>query len=180
MQFLNSPVLPAVSANQVYAGPTAGAAAAPAFRGLYALDLPPVLGAKVACNGTGYSAASGAYTPVPFPVTIFDSGGLHSNTVNNSRIIIPTGFGGKWSFAASALAASSTGNLPIIMGIATNGSYVAYTAVSAGNPGTITAFENVTAGTYIELLVQQSSGATVTMSAAGNLSPFLSAKYEGP
>ena len=168
------------SANLVLAGPTSGTAAAPTFRALSALDLAPVLGAKVVTGGANYTVANATYTSVPFAASVFDTGSLHSNVTNNSRITIPTGYGGKWLLGASAYAAWTAGSGNIIMGIAINGSYVAYTTVLAGGPGAITAFESIAAGSFVECLVYQTSGATVTMVSNGNLTPLLWAQYVGP
>jgi len=99
----------AKTANQVLAGPTTGAAAAPAFRALVATDIPAI------------SLSSGVTGTLPVA-----NGGTGVTTVSSGQLLIGTSAGG---FAASTLTAGS--NVTI-----TNGSGAITIAASSGaTPG---------------------------------------------
>jgi len=97
-----SPQFPAVTANEVYAGPSSGSAALPSFRSLVAADLPtiplsslaPIAADTVVANATGSSAPptavtlgstlafeGGSLSVAPFPATTLVGNAASSSAV---------------------------------------------------------------------------------------------------
>ena len=54
---------------------------------------------------------SGSDTTVNWDLELFDTNSMHDNVTNNSRVTVPTGYGGKWLLTASfSWAANNTGS----------------------------------------------------------------------
>lgn len=111
------------------------------------------------------SLTAGVDTAITFNSEYFDSDGLHSTSSNTSRITIPTGLGGKYLFAYSAVntAAGQTNytqstlrkNGTAIAEIKTLWSGLTYTAM------TQTVILDLVAGDYIELYILSDAAATI-------------------
>jgi len=133
--------------------------------------------------GTANQTISNATaTVIPFGAENFDSDNFHSTTVNNSRITIPTGKGGKYLVvAASYFIQNSTGFRQLR--ILKNGSNV---QINVAPSNTVTDVNNnvsyildLAAADYIELGVYQNSGGTLTLNNTNDNETFLSVSYQG-
>lgn len=112
---------------------------------------------------------------------LFDTDGYHSLTVNNSRLTVPAGLGGKYSIIAQAtFEGNATGTR--ILWITLNGVTIIArhlglaSAAIAAHMETTTIYE-LAAGDYVEMNVFQDSGAGRTLfgfASAPNHSPVLS------
>lgn len=130
--------------------------------------------AKVYHNTT-QTVANGTLTPLAFNAERFDAAGLHSTSVNTTRITaVKTGLylmGGGWEMDANA-----TGYRQI--GLRTNGtSMLALSTTDAVAGGDVTqmsisTINMMTAGDYIELTAQQTSGGTRTINATDFYTPI--------
>ncbi len=101
----------------------------------------------------------------------WDTDSIHSTSTNPSRLTVPSGLGGKYLIVATASwANNSTGWRDLR--IRANGSTDLATArvgTGTANPypiSTITTVEQLAAGTYVEVVVWQNSGAAIDVSSA--------------
>ncbi len=101
----------------------------------------------------------------------WDTDSIHSTVSNQSRLTVPSGLGGKYLIVASVpWANNSTGWRDLT--IRANGSTgLDSTRVGSGvaNPypiSTITTIQQLAAGTYVEVVVWQNSGAALDVSSA--------------
>jgi hypothetical protein len=118
------------------------------------------------------TVASGNTDVVSFNTEDYDTDTLHDNATNNSRITIPTGFGGYWLFIFHAgVDADATGHTRYVCSLRKN-------AAGASGSGTLLQATNVTghtlpqdgeastlvpltAGDYVEAFFQSTSEARV-------------------
>lgn len=108
-------------------------------------------------------------TAIDWDAEEFDAGGLHDTVTNNTRITIPTdGNTGVWLLSAAVLwEANNTGTRSVT--IRKNGATAIATSVDAGAPDyqTITVLVNSpAAGDYFEVVVEQSSGGALLVTAS--------------
>ena len=59
------------------------------------------VGCQATANGTTQSYTQWTRVAINFSTEAFDTNGFHDNSTNNSRITIPTGYGGKYLFYGS-------------------------------------------------------------------------------
>jgi hypothetical protein len=127
------------------------------------------------------SIANTTVTTVPFAGENFDSDNFHSTSVNNSRITIPTGKGGKYLVVAQGyFVANSTGfrqTRILKNGTAVQISVDAATSQDAQN--NISYILSLAAGDYIEMAVYQNSGGALTLANSNDNETFLSVSYQG-
>jgi hypothetical protein len=119
-------------------------------------------------------ATSGVSQALTFDSERFDNGGLHSTSADTSRLTAPTGglylIGGNvsWSTASGTgtrYAQIRLNGTTIIEEVATVGS----AAFAVGQAPSTT--YQLTAGWYVELVVQQTSGGALSVATNGNASP---------
>jgi hypothetical protein len=133
----------------------------------------PVWGAPtfVGCDlrkTANQTIANATTTKITFDSENFDTNGFHDNATNNTRITIPTGFGGKYLFSfISSFENNSVGFRSIIFYV--NG-VEAENISRLANSGTIfvsqsSLFLNLNAGDYVEFAVYQNSGSTISINA---------------
>ena len=120
-------------------------------------------------KSTNKTISTATWTKVDFDSENFDTNGFHDNATNNTRLTIPTGQGGYYLITWNALfAANNTGyratcitkNNAAVAGSSSNaigGIAVGYTPV--GQQFVL----NLTAGDYIEMQVEQTSGGNLTL-----------------
>lgn len=114
-------------------------------------------------HSTTQSLTSAVVTALNFNSEDLDIGGLHDPAVNNSRLTIPTGFGGVYLIIGKvAYAANATGVR--VARIHKNGALIDTEPIHAGTAsGTQVVMVNsilaLAAGDYIELVGYQDSGA---------------------
>lgn len=149
-------------------------------------------GATGAVGGSGNSCGvkqanatslpDGTTTAIVFDAEDYDVGAMHSTTVNPSRITIPGGGGGRYSFWGGVVMASATyGNCTILVrvngtdehqGMLNNTGGVGVFNYMALAPKVLT----LVAGDYVELCVNQSSGGA--RNALVNAATFFQCKQE--
>ena len=111
---------------------------------------------------------------VPLDAESFDSGGMHSNSTNNTRITVPTGLGGLWSMGWAIRWPAYTNNRALGL-IYVNGAADNIARTQDGNTGTAGSTRathmngsdiyELDAGDYIELRTYQDTGVTRTIAA---------------
>lgn len=123
-------------------------------------------------SATQSIASDAAHHALTFDSEEFDVDGLHSTSVNTSRITIPTGFDGKWWFNIAAMwAVNATGQR--LARFYKNGAAFGPPSYAVGN-GTYNVTNNfgalisVVATDYIEAFVFQDSGGPLAIGAAGS------------
>jgi len=134
----------------------AAPAAAASFKGVSLYD-----------TGSTQSISNATDTAVTFNAEGFDTDAFHSTSTNTSRVTIPAGMGGYYLVTCGSLwASNATGRRQTF--VLKNGAndVVAKAGTIAGSSAGIigsygSAVVNLTAGDYIELFVQQSSGGSL-------------------
>jgi hypothetical protein len=121
--------------------------------------------------------SNNSVTKITFDSENYDTNGFHDNSTNNTRITIPTGYGGKYMFTfIASWENNSTGWRSIIFYV--NGSE-AENVSRLNNSGTIMVANaslclNLNAGDYVEFAGYQNSGGTISIN-AGTASQNLAA-----
>jgi hypothetical protein len=124
------------------------------------------VGASVYKTGV-QSCSNGSDNIVTWDAEYFDTNTIHDNVTNNSRLTVPTGYGGKWLINYQiAWGATSTGakwNYIYKNGTDVFGTFITY--VSAGSNITVSAslVLNLTAGDYIDCRAGQNSGGALNI-----------------
>lgn len=133
--------------------------AAPASPTFVGCDLRKTANQTIANNST---------TKITFDSENFDTNGFHDNATNNTRITIPTGYGGKYQFLfIASWENNSTGWRSTIFYV--NGTECENIS-RLNNSGTImvsnsSLFLNLNAGDYVEFGGYQNSGSTISINA---------------
>ncbi len=132
----------------------------------------PAAAGFVGCNiylSANQSITNATATAIAYNTEIFDTDGFHDNSVNNTRVTIPSGKGGKYLFTAwSNFVGNATGyrNAELLINgtTLTGSSGVGWTPNSGGyNAGTIAVILNLVATDYVEVLVTQNSGGSLNL-----------------
>ena len=124
---------------------------------------------------TTQSIADITWTAVSFTAAdSWDTDSFHSTVSNQSRLTVPSGLGGKYLIVASVPWANHTNGWRDLS-IRANGSTGLTTArvgTGVANPypiSTITTIEQLAAGTYVEVIVWQNSGAALDVLAGATV-----------
>jgi hypothetical protein len=113
-----------------------------------------------AYKSANQTLTSGASTLISFNTENFDTNGFHDNATNNSRMTIPTGYGGKYLLSVMFYYASNAAGYRELT-IKKNGSFINYFyAPGNSQPNTIQGalVLSLVAGDYIELSSYQNTG----------------------
>lgn len=136
--------------------------------------------AKVAA-ASAPSIPNATWTAVPMDATDWDTGGLHSNGTNNTRITVPQA--GKYTVDAAAIFSNNSSGVRYL-GIAVNGTRKLNLPLSDSPSGNATNQAlstsdtvDLKAGDYVELHVYQDSGVALTIVAG---SAFLAVTLAAP
>lgn len=122
-------------------------------------------------TATPQSIATGTLTAVDFDLAdVWDTDAIHSPTTNPSRLTIPTGLGGRWHFAGVIVWASDATSYRAVK-LRKNGTteYDAGLIAPASGITTRQVFLGdltLAAGDYVEVMVQQATGAGLNVTAA--------------
>jgi hypothetical protein len=123
------------------------------------------------------SIPNATYTKIAFDSELLDTNGFHSNTVNNTRVTIPTGYAGKYLITINCLWAGAANGVRQMRVDKNGGSTALFqTGEMAGggnfvsNPGSFIA--DLAVGDYLELLATQNSGGSLTIYVRENEKPF--------
>ena len=120
-------------------------------------------------RSTNKTISNATWTKIDFDQENFDTNTFHDNATNNTRLTIPSGQGGYYLITWNAIFASNntgyratciTKNNAVVAGSSSNaigGIAVGYTPV--GQQFVL----NLTAGDYIEMQVEQTSGGNLTL-----------------
>ena len=113
----------------------------------------------------------------------FDTDGYHDNSVNNTRITIPSGKTGYFQLNVMILTDPSSAARAVI-DIRKNGSSTLLQnedgkVSNSGNFSTINGILYLTAGDYIEVRLWQNSGTTMVIAANSPIYPHCSLNYLG-
>jgi hypothetical protein len=124
-------------------------------------------------NSTNQSVPNAAFTAITFNTESFDTNAFHDTSTNTSRITIPSGAGGKYTFTACTGFAPSS-SYPVSLRLLKNGStVVAYTEnnFDAGviRSARIAITLDCAAADYFELQAYQSSGGAVDVYGSGTV-----------
>jgi hypothetical protein len=128
-----------------------------------AVSTPTFVGALVT-KSTAQSLTSGTAATLTWNVESFDTNGFHDNSTNNTRMTIPTGYGGKyyWTTTVGFGLAAATGNKTVV--IRKNGTDIFYTEYAPSAEVDFTNLSGVismSAGDYLEVRARQTSGGAV-------------------
>ena len=115
------------------------------------------------------SIPTGAWTAVAWDAEIRDTDSIHDNSTNNTRLTVPTGFS-RVRLIGQAHFASGSGDRGIWIqknGASFAGGPLTLIAASAGShvQNAVSTFLEVSASDYFEMLVYQTSGANLDLSA---------------
>jgi len=136
----------------------AAPAAAASFKGVSLYD-----------TGNTQTISNATDTAVTFNAEVFDTDGFHSTSTNTSRVTIPAGLGGKYLVTCgSNWATNATGRRQTFVLLNGANDVIAKAGTIPGSSAGVvglygSAVVNLTAGDYIELMVQQSSGGSLDM-----------------
>lgn len=127
-----------------------------------------------AYHSTTQTVATSTQTPLALDSERWDDGSMHDNTTNNTRLTVPTGEGGLYMIGGCATLSSNTTNKREIS-IRLNGTtmiaanqYPAYQETRRFFIETVTKLSD---GDYVELMLWQNSGSTLTVEKVDGLSP---------
>lgn len=118
-------------------------------------------------NSSTQTFANNTETTINFDSEYFDTNGFHDNVTNNSRITIPTGYGGKYLISAANRWVQNTNGARNMMLYVNNVSVMDLMNLP-GNAATLSyCFRSViytlAAGDYIQIKATQSSGGNLDM-----------------
>lgn len=136
---------------------------------------------RVRWAGAAQSLTTAVTTALTFDTETYDVGACHDNAVNNTRITCPAGGAGLWAFTAGAeIAANATGRRELSLRI-NNTTFIVTdrvppTAADASRLQVATEYR-MAVGDYIEAVVFQNSGVALTVTVAGDYSPFFTARW---
>lgn len=116
------------------------------------------------------SINNGSDVTVTWDAEYFDTNAIHDNATNNSRLTIPTGYGGKWlvnysqSWAATATGAKwsyiyKNGSTDIF------GTFWTYTSAGSQVKQSASCVLSLSAGDYLTVVVGQNSGGALNLAA---------------
>jgi hypothetical protein len=123
----------------------------------------PTAAGCLVVNTASQSIANATDTILTFNDEYFDTNAFHNNSTANSRLTIPTGYGGGYLvYGKVTWASNSTGTryfYPKINGGATTAGKGAWVSGSTGqNTMVFSFYQTFVAGDYIEMVVYQNSG----------------------
>ena len=112
--------------------------------------------------------ATGLLTAVPFQANIFDSSGVHSGTVDNTRFTVPVGFAGTWAISASVSFGTGAITSQSQLRIRKNGSSIIAGVVTPLNATfgvqcQISGLDVAVDGDYYDILAYQNTGSNMTV-----------------
>jgi len=137
-------------------------------------------------KGSSYNAAtSGQNGPIPFDGSYLDTGNMHSNTTNNSRVTVP--ITGMYIFLSGCMFSPNASGAHRLLFFMQDGNQSSWQGVggvvaamsSGGVRAQATWITNLNAGSYVEVGCYQDSGAALTLTADGMPGPWLSCAYLG-
>lgn len=138
---------------------------------------------KVYNSGASYTVANNTITAIPFNAEVYDAATpLHDNATNNTRITVPTGFGGRWMLGGSIYSGDPTGfavSLYCYRNSIATGTLIASKSIAAGVVDTLVCVDTASAGDYWEWCAYQNTGVSKNLSAGGILYPVFWAVYLG-
>lgn len=154
--------------------------------GLWVADAPSGGGAATfhGCaveSAVNQSIPSTTWTVVTFPAEVFDTDGMHDNSTNPTRITIPAGLAGKWSFTATTKLAGGGGNLRAVAWKKNGADLDPRYGSNYGVPSptdftvrTVSVDLDLAAGDYIEHRIRHDNGSALNLNGA-----YLTATYLG-
>jgi hypothetical protein len=127
------------------------------------------------------TVANATVTTVNFGAENFDSDGFHSTSVNNSRITIPAGKGGKYLVtAARFFAGNATGFRQIRISVnGTLNQVKVQEGTSQDCQDNASFLLSLAVADYIEMAVYQNSGGSLTLFNTTETETWLSVSYQG-
>lgn len=129
-----------------------------------------------AYNSTNQTLNTAAYTTIAFNSENYDTHGMHDNSTNNSRLTVPSGWGGYYLLIAGG---STTANASVTF--LRNGARFVYAGYMPSGPGGGSAILSANAGDYFEFSSYAASGGTLYGSGAlGGISPHFMAIWLAP
>ena len=139
--------------------------------GLPGAGATPFAGVK-ATNTAGTSIPNSADTVVPFATEDFDTDAYHDPATNNSRVTVPAGKAGKYLALGQAALASASGSnrhLYLMKTAAAGGATTIFAfdreawGIASSWWGNVAGVVDLAEGDYVELYVNQNSGAAVAL-----------------
>lgn len=130
-------------------------------------------GAHVYHDADQSITSGGSWQTLSFNQEQFDTDTYHDNSTNNSRLTIPTGKGGYFTFSAALRAdTGGSGQFQVAMK-KNNTTYIAISAVDLTTSGAhYLTFSSpiipLSDTDYVELMVSQSTGSTISIQGVGN------------
>jgi hypothetical protein len=135
----------------------------------WATPAAPAAAGVFAYAATSQNIANATATTVQLDGENYDTNGFHSNTVNNDRLTVPAGYGGKYLVTASCnMPANTTGFRRIWLNLNSTSSQdytmiIPTSSVSVSFTFTYTNVITLAAGDYLTMSVYQSGGATLAI-----------------
>lgn len=126
----------------------------------------------------GHSLTGAAYNTIAFDQERYDTHSMHDNAINNSRLTVPVGWGGKWLVYCGGVATTSGNNAALFV----NGGGIPriYGGYSTDRVG-CSAVLILNAGDYVEMYVYSgSSGNLYGAGTLGGVTPYFGAIWMAP
>lgn len=133
-------------------------------------------------HSVGQNYAAGLASPIAFNTEVFDFGDLHDNVTNNSRITVPTDYGGYWIVAANVRIASLGGLFATDyyeLYLLKNGTSIAQLTVPRNQAGggsttglSLATIIDAAPADYFQAQFLNGAAATSTVVSLSSLSPF--------
>jgi len=135
-------------------------------------------------NSANISLTHNTATALTFDTETLDDGGMHSTSVNTSRITVPSDGAGWYSIGGTArFAANATGyrEIKVMLNGATDLAIMRVPNSGGTDDCRVTIHTEYTlaVGDYVELYATQNSGGALNVTAAGIYSPMFFAKWQG-
>jgi hypothetical protein len=136
---------------------------------------PTFVGARVYGSGP-QSIPTATYPVVTWNTESYDTDGFHDNTTNSSRFTIPSGKAGKYLFTLRTTWSSSNNTGARNLYFFKNGTEIGEAEFSLSTRGylqmSMTSMQSAAVGDYFEMIVYQSSGATLDIEKTAFYSEF--------
>ena len=120
--------------------------------------------------------SSGVATTLAYANETFDTDAFHDNSTNNSRITIPSGKGGKYYITVSCQWQDNNSSYREIVVKKNGTTNILYTLAVPGSGFNTTngtsGLASLVAGDYLEVVIRQSSGSTLTVGYSADSSYF--------
>lgn len=133
-------------------------------------------------NSANISTTTATAKNLTFDTEVFDSGTMHSTSVNTGRIVVPTGGAGLYMIGANVeFDTNATGWRTLNLMLNTSTVIASHRAITSSASVTtrlsVATIYSLSAGDYLEVQVYQNSGGSLNVLSAADYSPVFYATW---